>query len=1070
MDLRCSIRFLLPETKSAPLNLRFTLPALLFPTLALLICLLIWAPIWRTYAAVLPQGFTETLVASGMSSPTAMAIAPDGRIFVCQQGGSLRVVKNGALLPDPFVIIPVNSSGERGLLGVAFDPNFAANQFVYVYYTTQSLPLHNRVSRFTASGDIAVPGSEVVLLDLNNLSATNHNGGALHFGPDGKLYIATGENATPSNSQSLNNLLGKILRINADPLNLIPPDNPFIGQATGVNQAIWALGLRNPFTFNFQPGMGRIFINDVGQNALEEINDGIAGSNYGWPACEGPCNPPNVNFSDPIHFYANDPSTCAITGGTFYNPATQQFPAPYVGKYFFADLCAGWIRYIDPANPASANTFATGLGLPVDLQVSAGGSLYYLQRGDEDLWRIDFTGVQTPAITQHPANRTVGAGQTATFTVAASGAAPLSYQWRKNGANISGANSPSYTTPATTLADNGSVFSCVVSNTFGTATSNGATLTVVANQPPTATITAPAAGTLYSGGQTINYAGTGLDPEQGALPPNAFTWEVVFHHDTHTHPFIPPFSGVTGGSFTIPTAGETATDVWYRIRLTVADSAGLVHSVFRDIFPRTSTITLASNPPGLQLTLDSQPITAPFSIQSVVGIVRTLGVASPQMLGGATYIFSSWSDGGAATHAISTPATNTTYTATFDQFIGLQYYPLPRPIRLLDTRPGEQACNTPGAPFSGGQDVTLQARGSCDGITIPANAQAIAGNATVVNFLSDGGYATIYPSNVARPNVSNLNFTVNQIVPNAFTTRLGADGAFKVFTTDDTHFIVDITGYYAPPGAGGLYYHPLTSPVRLLDTRPGENACDAPGLPLADDGSRAVNAHGSCLGATIPSSAKAIAGNATVVNFISSGFHWITLYPSGTTQPNASNLNFTENQIVPNAFVVGLGNDGRFNIYSHASTHFIVDVTGYFSNEPVDANGPGLHYYALPAPVRLLDTRPGEQACDAPGAPLADDATRTQTAHRSCSGVTIPSSAKAVVGNATVANFISSGFHWITLFPFGTAQPNASNLNFAGNQIVPNAFVVGLSNDGRFNIYSHASTHFIVDLAGYYAP
>ncbi len=143
--------------------------------------------------AVLPAGFTETQVGSNLdASPTAMEIAPDGRIFVCLQAGQLRVVKNGALLPTPFVSLSVNSFGERGLLGVAFDPNFANNQFVYVYYTTSSAPVHNRVSRFTANGDVAAVGSEVVLMDLENLSASNHNGGAIHFGPDGKLYIAVG--------------------------------------------------------------------------------------------------------------------------------------------------------------------------------------------------------------------------------------------------------------------------------------------------------------------------------------------------------------------------------------------------------------------------------------------------------------------------------------------------------------------------------------------------------------------------------------------------------------------------------------------------------------------------------------------------------------------------------------------------------------------------------------------------------------------------------------------------------------------------------------------------------------
>ncbi len=243
------------------------------------------ASVSAAYAATLPAGFTETSI-SGLSNPTAMEIAPDGRIFVCQQGGSLRVIKNGVLLSTPFLTVSVDPNGERGLLGIAFDPNFATNNFLYVYYTVPSTPRHNRVSRFTANGDVVVPGSEQIILELDNLSsATNHNGGAIHFGPDGKLYVAVGENANSSNAQTLSNRLGKVLRINSN--GTIPTDNPFFNTAAGNNRSIWALGLRNPFTFAFQPGTGRMFINDVGEVTWEEINDGIAGSNYGWPNTEG---------------------------------------------------------------------------------------------------------------------------------------------------------------------------------------------------------------------------------------------------------------------------------------------------------------------------------------------------------------------------------------------------------------------------------------------------------------------------------------------------------------------------------------------------------------------------------------------------------------------------------------------------------------------------------------------------------------------------------------------------------------------------------------------------------------
>ncbi len=349
-------------------------------------------------AASLKPDFEDTRVATGLPAPTAMALAPDGRWFVCTQGGELRVIKNGALLSTPFLTVSVDSSGERGLLGVTFDPDFAVNHYVYVYYTTPAPAAHNRISRFTAQGDVAATGSEVVLMELPDLSAaTNHNGGALHFGPDGKLYVGVGENGNGSNSQTLANPLGKLLRINSD--GSIPADNPFFLTATGQGQAIWALGLRNPFTFAFHPLSGRLFINDVGQNLWEEIDDGVAGANYGWPATEGYTQDPQ--YKTPLYAYghgADNATGCAIAGGAFYAPSASQFPAAYEGHYFFADLCGGWIRELDPSD-ASTAIFATGISFPVDVRVGPEGCLYYLERGPTlgSLHRVCYNvGYRTP--------------------------------------------------------------------------------------------------------------------------------------------------------------------------------------------------------------------------------------------------------------------------------------------------------------------------------------------------------------------------------------------------------------------------------------------------------------------------------------------------------------------------------------------------------------------------------------------------------------------------------------------------------------------------------------------------
>jgi glucose/arabinose dehydrogenase len=348
-------------------------------------------------AATLPPNFARSQVVGGLASPTAMEFAPDGRLFVAEQRGTLRVVKSGANLAT-FLDISgrVDSAGERGLLGLAFDPAFSNNHYVYLYYTqraTGTTPAHNRVIRVTARGDRAVAGSKKLILRLDNLSsATNHNGGAIHFGEDGKLYVAVGDNANGENAQSLRNLKGKILRINKD--GTIPRDNPFYKRATGRNRVIWALGLRNPFSFAIQPHKGKVFINDVGEQTWEEINQGAAGANYGWPRYEGPESKPS--YRSPVFAYrqgSTNTTGCAITGGAFYNPTTRQFPRGYLGDYFFADFCSGWIRRLDAAT-GDVTGFATGLSSTVDLKVSKGGSLYYLSRGDGAglVGKIRYTG------------------------------------------------------------------------------------------------------------------------------------------------------------------------------------------------------------------------------------------------------------------------------------------------------------------------------------------------------------------------------------------------------------------------------------------------------------------------------------------------------------------------------------------------------------------------------------------------------------------------------------------------------------------------------------------------------
>jgi glucose/arabinose dehydrogenase len=328
-----------------------------------------------------PQFVQEDDWVTGLSSATAFAQTPDGRLLACEQGGALRVVKNGALLATPAHRFTVDANGERGLIGVALHPDFAHNGQVYVHYTSPAGGAHGRISRLVMPGD-ASDGSEAVLVELPLLSsATNHNGGALHFGPDGKLYVGIGENADPAQAQDLSRPFGKLLRFNDD--GSVPGDNPFFATQGGIARAVWAYGLRNPFTFAFQPDTGRLHINDVGQSSWEEIDVGQRGANYGWPASEGP-DGVTATVTAPLASYPHSGGGelvgFCIAGGAFYPASGGSFPAAYAGSYFFADYVSRWVGRLDPAQGWSASKFATLTDGPVDLLVGGDGALYVLLR------------------------------------------------------------------------------------------------------------------------------------------------------------------------------------------------------------------------------------------------------------------------------------------------------------------------------------------------------------------------------------------------------------------------------------------------------------------------------------------------------------------------------------------------------------------------------------------------------------------------------------------------------------------------------------------------------------------
>lgn len=636
------------------------------------VALTVGAALLGAAALAQTEPVTVTLVADGLANPTRLVLAPDGHsLFVLEQAGAVRVVRDGELLSPPFLSLSVSPVGESGLLGLAFDPAFAQNGYIYVYYTSTEGETHNRLSRFETAGDQALPESETVLLAMPPLGgATDHNGGQLLFGPDGALYLGVGDNSYPPNSQAVYNYSGKILRLNPD--GSAPADNPFVGQQ-GFEPSIWAYGLRNPYSFDFHPRTGEMFINDVGQGSWEEINRGRAGANYGWPMTEGYTS--EAGIDGPLYTYPHGiegpVNGCAITSGRFYAPPQPQFPAGYLDSYLFSDFCRNWIKRYDPAANRVYDFVESEAYAITDILVMPEGFLYFVAQAAPGntgaLYRVDYTAGMAPQMVRHSRSLRLSAGEPAQFACAAAGEEPLAYRWLRDGVEIPGAVEPVYEIAQAALDQDGSALACTAANALGEATSRPAQLTVVAGSRPEAVIEAPPPDYRYRAGETIAFAGRGRDAEDGDLPPEALTWEVEFHFTRFVFPFLPPQSGLREGAFTIPNTGQTNTNVFYRVILTATDSSGLTSRSYVDIQPRVVLIELQTEPPGLNLIVENNWHGAPHRLASVAGMLRDIS-APEQTVNGVRYVFERWSDGDApAERAYLTLDTDTVLTAVFRQ-------------------------------------------------------------------------------------------------------------------------------------------------------------------------------------------------------------------------------------------------------------------------------------------------------------------------------------------------------------------------------------------------------------------
>jgi glucose/arabinose dehydrogenase len=342
-------------------------------------------------------------IVAGLYRPTGLISAHDGtgRMFLLEQTGTIRILKNGALLPSPFLDLSglINTDGnERGLLGLAFDPKFSQNGYFFVNYTAPSGDSATaRYSVSTGNPDQANPASGIEVLRIAHPQFANHNGGNLVFGPDGYLYVGIGDGGGAGdpngNSQNLSILLGKLMRIDVRSLPYtIPPDNPFLGRS-GARPEIWAYGLRNPWRFSFDPATGDLYIADVGQDAYEEIDVQPAldpgGENYGWNFMEGfhtyRGQMPS-GLTPPVAEYDHSGGNCSVTGGYVYHGAAMP---ELSGMYVFGDYCSGRIWVLDRSAQGwqMADWIDSGLAI-TSFGMDDAGELYVLDRNSGAIFQF----------------------------------------------------------------------------------------------------------------------------------------------------------------------------------------------------------------------------------------------------------------------------------------------------------------------------------------------------------------------------------------------------------------------------------------------------------------------------------------------------------------------------------------------------------------------------------------------------------------------------------------------------------------------------------------------------------
>ena len=680
----------------------------------------------------LPVGFRSELILDNLSQPVQVAILPgSSRMLTLQKDGTIFVTDLQAtnrLRRDAYLRIPnVDTVGEKGLLSLAFDPDFSKTHFFYVFYHNQVAD-RARISRFVHLDDGARPEDEVLVwedhIDLSSQTTPEHLGGLLSFGPDGYLYLGIGDKRdNPADAQDLTKSAGKLIRVDPRGVekfgpwvrgesndHLIPQSNPFVDGEGGNLDEVWAIGLRNPFRGGWDPATGTFLISDVGGNVqcggnaswedLHEVTTADAGADFGWPVHEGPDCPckrsRKANHSAP-KFSIQHPDARAVMVGPVNT--TDLFPPEYGNALFLADYGARWIRYLKlDANgdvtrdtPAGGFEFATTKGRPVSLEFGPDG-LYYVENVKARkspvgvVRRISFArGNQPPSIShlvsdQKPTGE-FEASRPAQLDVQFSLQANdpendlLTVEWDFGDGNRSTrrrVRSGSTIRQAHTYLANGSYFAtATVRDLTGSRTSEP--LPVVVGVPPVPRIDLPATGSKFRAGDVVTVRGHATD-EGVPLPVSSHSWTVSFLHDDHTHPTFTDIEGKPSSEngystleLRIPSTGhDFSGDTGYEFRLTVTDDDGLTASQTVMIEPDKSELMFTSNVPGdIDFMIDQVPRRGPFVLDTLIGFEHSISAPVEVWANGHRYVFTGWSTGGSREQAIEVPSRDRTYRANY---------------------------------------------------------------------------------------------------------------------------------------------------------------------------------------------------------------------------------------------------------------------------------------------------------------------------------------------------------------------------------------------------------------------